>query len=75
MDKQKRTDWLEREIKFHRELYYNTQPAITDIEFDALIKELQNLQLIHVSVLFVPFFKPLDFFFGVLKRINRVPDL
>ncbi|MBN1442546.1 MAG: NAD-dependent DNA ligase LigA [Planctomycetes bacterium] len=32
---------LEKEIRRHRELYYNRQPEISDAEFDALVDELK----------------------------------
>ena len=38
-----RVEELEREIRRHRDLYYNRQPAISDEEFDRLVDELERL--------------------------------
>jgi DNA ligase (NAD+) len=34
---------LEKQIKYHQDLYYNSQPVISDAEFDALWDELKRL--------------------------------
>ena len=34
---------LEKEIRHHRDLYYNRQPEISDAEFDVLVEELKRL--------------------------------
>jgi DNA ligase (NAD+) len=39
---------LQRQIRYHEERYYvDSAPEITDAEFDALLKELQNLEQQH----------------------------
>src|SRR5262245_64151957 len=38
-----RVEELEREIRRHRDLYYNRQPVISDEEFDLLVDELEKL--------------------------------
>ena len=38
-----RVQFLEREIRRHRDLYYNRKPEISDAEFDVLVKELEEL--------------------------------
>src|SRR5262245_39437310 len=38
-----RADELEREIRRHRDLYYNRQPVISDEEFDRMVDELERL--------------------------------
>ena len=39
----KRVDQLEDAIRHHQTLYYNGDPAISDVEFDALWDELKSL--------------------------------
>lgn len=34
---------LEKQIRYHRDLYYNKQPEILDEAFDFLVEELQKL--------------------------------
>ena len=38
---------LRADIRYHRERYYNDQPELTDAEFDALMKELRELEAQH----------------------------
>jgi len=40
---EERINYLVREIKRHRELYYNEQPEISDAKYDALEDELREL--------------------------------
>ena len=35
------------EVRHHRDLYYNGQPVISDAEFDALFRRLQELEEEH----------------------------
>lgn len=35
---------LAQEVRRHRELYYNQQPVVSDAEFDALFRKLQELE-------------------------------
>lgn len=42
-DKKKRIRVLEKEIRYHQDLYYNKQPEISDADFDELWDELQRL--------------------------------
>src|SRR5699024_8385399 len=44
---QKRWAELAQEVRRHRELYYNEQPAIPDADFDALVQELVALESAH----------------------------
>ena len=45
MDPAERIETLRREIRRHEELYYiHNQPEISDAEFDALMRELQQLE-------------------------------
>lgn len=44
---QARIQALREEIRGHRERYYNDEPAITDAAFDALMRELQELEAAH----------------------------
>lgn len=47
-DIQLRLDALRGEIDRHNRLYYtDAEPEITDIEFDALLRELQELEALH----------------------------
>ena len=39
-EKKKRIASLEKELRRHRQLYYNEQPEISDAEFDELVDEL-----------------------------------
>ena len=40
-----RAEFLRREIERHNQLYYqHAQPEITDAQFDALLRELQDLE-------------------------------
>lgn len=41
---QKRIEELTQEINYHTELYYSGSPIISDVEFDNLLKQLQNLE-------------------------------
>jgi len=43
MSNQNRIEFLVKEIKHHRDLYYNEQAEISDAEFDIMEKELRNL--------------------------------
>ena len=43
MSNKTRISELEKEIKKNQELYYNNKPAISDMEFDALVDELEKL--------------------------------
>jgi len=45
-----RIEWLAREIRRHRELYYNGAPEITDLEFDALEEALRRLDPEHPAL-------------------------
>ena len=48
MDPATRIDELRRQIRHHEERYYvESSPEITDAEFDALLRELQNLERDH----------------------------
>jgi DNA ligase (NAD+) len=48
MDPASRIDALRREIRHHEERYYtDNQPEIADAEFDALMRELQQLEADH----------------------------
>jgi DNA ligase (NAD+) len=38
-----RNQEIEKQIKYHQDLYYNSQPVISDAEFDALWDELKRL--------------------------------
>ena len=42
-EKKKRIASLEKELRRHRQLYYNEQPEISDAEFDELVDELEKL--------------------------------
>ncbi|MBV7412915.1 NAD-dependent DNA ligase LigA, partial [Dermabacteraceae bacterium TAE3-ERU27] len=44
-----RRRWTElaEEVRHHRDLYYNDQPSIPDADFDALFRELQQLEAEH----------------------------
>ena len=48
--KEERLTQLAREIRRHRELYYNRTPEISDAEFDALEDELQSLDPDHPAL-------------------------
>jgi DNA ligase (NAD+) len=39
---------LEKQIKYHQGLYYNSQPVISDAEFDALWDELKRIDPLNV---------------------------
>ena len=39
----KRVAELEKLVRYHRDLYYNRQPEVSDAEFDMLVEELQAL--------------------------------
>lgn len=43
---QLRRTWndLAEKVRYHRDLYYNQQPEITDADFDVLFKQLQKLE-------------------------------
>jgi DNA ligase (NAD+) len=43
-----RVQELEKQIKYYQELYYNSQPVISDSEFDALWDELKRLDPANV---------------------------
>lgn len=43
MSKNKRIEFLEEQIKYHQDLYYNKQPEISDYDFDLLWDELKEL--------------------------------
>ena len=48
MDPASRIDDLRRQIRHHEERYYiESAPVISDAEFDALVRELQNLERDH----------------------------
>ena len=38
---------LAAKVRYHRQRYYNATPEITDAEFDALYRKLQNLEEEH----------------------------
>ena len=41
----RRAEWLRREIEQHNQLYYEeAEPEISDQEFDALFRELRDLE-------------------------------
>lgn len=40
-------DELAQQVRHHRDLYYNNQPSIPDADFDALLKQLQDLEAAH----------------------------
>lgn len=44
-----RNQWedLARQVTHHRDLYYNSQPVLTDADFDALFRQLQELEAAH----------------------------
>ena len=42
-EKKKRIVSLEKELRRHRQLYYNEQPELSDAEFDKLVGELEKL--------------------------------
>ncbi len=42
-EKKKRIASLEKELRRHRQLYYNEQPELSDEEFDKLVGELEKL--------------------------------
>ncbi|ANE03803.1 NAD-dependent DNA ligase LigA [Corynebacterium crudilactis] len=46
---QLRRTWneLAEQVRYHRDRYYNEQPEITDADFDALFKQLQQLEEDH----------------------------
>ncbi|MFQ5952489.1 MAG: NAD-dependent DNA ligase LigA [Candidatus Omnitrophota bacterium] len=47
-DVKKRIDWLKKEIKRHNKLYYvKDAPEISDSKYDALMKELKELEKKH----------------------------
>ena len=43
---QLRRTWneLAEKVRYHRDLYYNQQPEIPDADFDALFRELQDME-------------------------------
>ena len=43
-DQKKMSEYLEQEIKKHRNLYYNESPSISDKEFDDLIENLRTVK-------------------------------
>ena len=48
MNFKERIEWLRREIERHNRLYYQlAEPEITDAEYDALMRELQELEKRH----------------------------
>ena len=48
MNVKERIDFLRKEISGHNHSYYVLDtPAISDFEFDSLLKELQNLENLH----------------------------
>ena len=48
MDVKKRIDFLRKELSEHNHSYYVLdEPSISDFEFDALLKELQDLENKH----------------------------
>ena len=46
-DLRRRWNGLAEEVRRHRDLYYNDQPEIPDADFDALFRELQQLEEDH----------------------------
>ena len=46
-DLRRRWNDLAEEVRRHRDLYYNDQPEIPDADFDALFRELQQLEEDH----------------------------
>ena len=54
MDPATRIDELRRQIRHHEERYYvDSAPEISDAEFDALLRELQNLERDHPDLVTV----------------------
>ena len=49
IDPDLRRQWneLAEEVRRHRDLYYNDQPEISDADFDALFRQLQQLEEEH----------------------------
>ncbi|MDO5511875.1 NAD-dependent DNA ligase LigA [Corynebacterium sp.] len=49
IDPDLRRQWndLAEEVRRHRDLYYNAQPEIPDADFDALFRQLQELEVKH----------------------------
>ncbi|NLA54708.1 MAG: hypothetical protein GX859_00180, partial [Corynebacterium humireducens] len=49
LDPDLRRQWndLAEEVRRHRDLYYNDQPEIPDADFDALFRQLQELEAQH----------------------------
>lgn len=47
VDLRRRWNELAQEVRHHRDLYYNRQPVIADAEFDALFRELEQLEEAH----------------------------
>ena len=43
MSKKKRIQELEKLIRHHRDLYYNQEPEISDVDFDELVEELEKI--------------------------------
>jgi len=66
---------LENEIRRHRELYYNQQPEISDLEFDKLIDELKELDpnnIIFKEIGATPRVKvKLPVVLGSLEKVNE----
>ena len=48
-DSQLRRQWdeLAEKVRYHREQYYNGEPSILDADFDALFRELEQLERDH----------------------------
>ena len=46
-----RAEWLRREIERHNALYYDqARPEISDQQFDALFRELRDLEQMHPEI-------------------------
>ena len=52
MDAKKRIQELREIIKYHADLYYNQDaPEISDFEYDMLLQELKNLEMLNPDVI------------------------
>ena len=64
-----RIQYLVKEIKRHRYLYYNQQPEISDTKYDALEDELQELDPEN-PILFKIYFLVLQAWIVYLQKEN-----
>jgi len=52
LDAQKRIKELREQIKYHADLYYNQDaPEISDFEYDMLLQELKNLEMLNPDLI------------------------